>query len=53
MENLGYLLAAFAIVWAVMFGYVFMLSRRQGQLRREIELLKKQRSGEPREGKPE
>ncbi len=40
MENLSYLFAAFTIVWAVLFGYVFSLSRRQRQLRREIDSLK-------------
>ena len=40
MENIGYLFAVFAIIWAVLFGYVFSLVRRQQQLRREIDLLK-------------
>ena len=40
MENAGYLFAAFAMIWAVIFGYVFNLSRRQRQLRREIDSLK-------------
>ncbi len=40
MENLSYLLAAFAIVWAVVFGYVLSLLQKQRQLRRELDLLK-------------
>ena len=40
MENAGYLFAAYAIVWVVLFGYIFILSRRQKRLRREIDLLK-------------
>ncbi len=40
MENAGYLFAAFAIVWAVVFGYVLYLLNRQRRLRREIESLK-------------
>ena len=40
MENFGYLFAAFAIIWAVVFSYVFALSRRQRQLQREIDFLK-------------
>jgi len=40
MENFGYLLAAFTIIWAGLFGYVFILSQRQKRLRREIDLLK-------------
>jgi len=40
VENAGYLFAAFTIIWALVFGYVFCLSRRQRQLRREIDSLK-------------
>ena len=40
MENAGYLFAAFAIVWVVVFGYVLLLLNRQKKLRREIESLK-------------
>ena len=50
MENLGYLFAAFAIVWAVIFGYVLSLSRRQRQLRREIDSLKEGAGNTHREG---
>jgi len=49
MENLEYLFAAFIIVWAVLFGYIFMLSRRQKQLRREIDSLKGQSDDSQRE----
>lgn len=40
MENLGYLLAAFGIVWAVLFGYLLLLFNGQRRLRREIDALK-------------
>ncbi len=40
MENAGYLFAAFAIVWAAVFGYVLLLFNRQRRLRREINSLK-------------
>ncbi len=40
MENAGYLFAAFAIVWAVVFGYVLLLLNRQRRLRQEINSLK-------------
>ena len=40
MENLSYLLTAFAIVWAVIFGYVLSLLQKQRRLRRELDLLK-------------
>ena len=41
MENAGYLLAAFAIIWALVFAYVLVLQRKQKQLQKEINLLKK------------
>jgi len=40
MDNLGYLVAAYTIIWIAISGYVFTLSRRQRQLRREIDSLK-------------
>ena len=49
MENAGYLFAAFAIVWAVVFGYVLLLLNRQRRLRHEINSLKetiKEKEGE-------
>ena len=39
MDNLSYLFAAFAIVWAMVFAYILVLSRRQKQLGRKIESL--------------
>ncbi len=49
MENAGYLFAAFAIVWVVLFGYIFILSRRQKRLRRELDLLKEMTTEETTE----
>ena len=40
MENAGYLLAAFAVIWAIVFGYVVMMQRKQRQLQRQIKQLK-------------
>ncbi len=40
MDNFGYLLAAFIIIWVAIFAYVFSLSQRQRKLRREIDQLK-------------
>ena len=40
MENAGYLLAAFTIIWALVFGYVLVLFNRQRRLRRGIDSLK-------------
>ena len=39
MENAGYLLAAFAVIWALVFGYVVMMQRKQRQLQRQIKQL--------------
>ena len=41
MENAGYLLSAFIIIWAVVFGYIVFMQRKQRKLGREIEALKK------------
>lgn len=40
MENGPFLFAAYAIVWAVTFGYILLLLNRQKNLRREIDSLK-------------
>lgn len=40
MENLSYLFAAFAVIWAGLFAYVFILVQRQRRLRRDIDWLK-------------
>ncbi len=40
MENAGYLFAAFAVIWALVFGYVLYLFNKQRGLRREIESFK-------------
>ena len=40
MENMSFLFAAYTIIWAVVFGYVFYLYRKQRELQREINLLK-------------
>lgn len=40
MENAGYLLGAFGVLWLFTFGLVFRLILRQGQLKREINMLK-------------
>jgi CcmD family protein len=40
MENAGYILGAFALTWAVVFGFVLVLINRQRRLHREIDSLK-------------
>ena len=41
MENAGYLFAAFSVIWAMFFAYVFLSLYRQKRLRRDIDSLKK------------
>ena len=41
-SNLGFLFAGFAIVWVAFFVYVFYMSRREREMRREIEELRRQ-----------
>ena len=40
MDNLSYLFAAYTVIWAVIFGYVFFIHRKHRGLQREIDLLK-------------
>ena len=40
MENLGYLFAAYTVIWIAVFGYVFSLSRRHRKLQRDIDVIK-------------
>jgi CcmD family protein len=41
MENMGYLFAAFLIVWIGIIGYLFVIFNRQKKISREIEMLEK------------
>jgi CcmD family protein len=40
MDNWGYLVAAYSVVWLAIFGFVSILYRRHRQLWREIDSLK-------------
>jgi CcmD family protein len=44
-KNLWFLFAAYFIVWLLIVGYLFSLSRRQKKLVRELETLKQMRDG--------
>jgi len=50
MENAGYIFAAYAIVWVVVFGYVLFLFNKQRRLKQEInslkEMLKEKEAGQ-------
>jgi CcmD family protein len=40
MDNLGYLFAAFAVIWVGLFAYILVLGQKQRQLRHDIDWLK-------------
>jgi len=40
MDNMGYLFAAYTIIWAVVFGYVVFMQRKQRRLQRNMDLLR-------------
>jgi CcmD family protein len=40
MENSGYLFAAYTVIWAVVFGYVLLMYRKQRRLKRQIDRLR-------------
>ncbi len=41
MENLGYLLVAYTVIWAVVFGYILFMQRKQRRLQRQIDMWQK------------
>ncbi len=41
MENAVFLFAAYTVIWAVVFGYVFFLVKRQSNIKRRLESLEK------------
>jgi len=40
MDNVGYIIAAFAVVWLGLFIFIFMLVQREKALRKEVAALK-------------
>ncbi len=40
-SNLPYLFAAFAVCWVVFFAYIFFVTRRQQEIRKEITRLRR------------
>ncbi|MFC1949353.1 CcmD family protein [Chloroflexota bacterium] len=49
MDNLTYLFAAYTVIWAVVFGYILFIKRKQKKLQQQIDLLRKA-AGEPEAG---
>ncbi len=41
VRNLSYLFFAFGLIWALLFLYVWSLSRRERELQREVDEMKK------------
>ncbi len=41
MNNLGYLFAGFAVVWAVTFAYLWLISRRSAAIQSQLEALER------------
>jgi CcmD family protein len=48
MENAGYFFAAFAVIWAVVFGYVLFLVNKQAKINRQMKTIEQARSREDR-----
>ena len=44
MENSGYFFAAFALIWAVVFGYVLFLVNKQAKINRQVNTIEEARS---------
>jgi len=40
MENIGYLFVVYTVIWALVFGYVLFMQRKQRRLQRQIDLLR-------------
>ena len=41
MSNPGYLFAGFALAWALVFAYLWMLSRRSAAMQQQLEALER------------
>ncbi len=46
VRNLSYLFFAFGVIWALLFLYLYSLSRRERDLEREIQELKREHADE-------
>ena len=53
-NNIPYLFVAYAIAWAILFGYLFFMSRHQQELKREAENIRQSlnKLDGPTENKP-
>jgi len=39
VDNLGYLLAAFVVIWAILLGYLFILDGRMKRMKKDVEIV--------------
>jgi len=39
MENMGFLLAAYTVIWAIVFVYILFMRKKQRRLQRQIDML--------------
>jgi CcmD family protein len=46
VRNLSYLFFAFGVIWGLLFLYLYSLSRRERDLERELDEIKRTRSGQ-------
>lgn len=46
VRNLSYLFFAFGVIWALLFLYLYSLSRRERDLQKQVNELKQMRAGE-------
>lgn len=42
MDDAGYIFAAFAVVWVILFGYLFLIGRIQRRLEEEMKCLERE-----------
>ncbi len=52
IRNLSFLFYGYTVIWVIILGYLFTLSRREQNLRNEIEELKKQSTADSDELRP-
>jgi CcmD family protein len=45
MQNLPYLFATYAIVWLVLFGYLFVVASQMRAVRRDVDQIKERLAG--------
>lgn len=52
IRNLAYLFYGYTVIWVIVLGYVYSLSRREKNLRDQVEELKKMVEEESQSGNP-